>query len=110
VHHSDRGIKYTKRLVEAGVKPSVGGVDDSYDNALAETINGLYKSRSSIGAGLEELRSGRIRPFGTGRLVQSRRLLEEIGNIPPAEAGERYHARLHEHPWPEMPSGKPGAV
>jgi len=49
VHHSDRGsqylsIKYTERLVEAGIKPSVGSVGDSYDNALAETINGLYKA------------------------------------------------------------------
>ena len=47
VHHSDRGsqylsIKYTERLAEAGIKPSVGSVGDSYDNALAETINGLY--------------------------------------------------------------------
>ena len=49
VHHSDRGvqyvsIKYTERLVEAGLVPSVGSVGDSYDNALAETINGLYKA------------------------------------------------------------------
>ena len=49
VHHSDRGsqyvsIKYTERLLEAGVEPSVGSVGDSYDNALAETINGLYKA------------------------------------------------------------------
>jgi putative transposase len=49
VHHSDRGsqylsIKYTKRLAEAGIEPSVGNVGDSYDNALAETINGLFKA------------------------------------------------------------------
>jgi transposase InsO family protein len=49
VHHSDRGsqyvsIKYTERLAEAGMEPSVGSVGDSYDNALAETINGLYKA------------------------------------------------------------------
>ena len=49
VHHSDRGvqyvsIKYTERLKDAGVEPSVGSVGDSYDNALAETINGLYKA------------------------------------------------------------------
>ena len=49
VHHSDRGsqyvsIKYTERLVEAGIEPSIGSVSDSYDNALAETINGLYKA------------------------------------------------------------------
>jgi putative transposase len=49
IHHSDRGsqyvsIKYTERLAEAGIEPSVGSVGDSYDNALAETINGLYKA------------------------------------------------------------------
>ena len=49
VHHSDRGvqyvsIKYTERLTEAGIEPSVGSVGDSYDNALAETVNGLYKT------------------------------------------------------------------
>ncbi len=48
VHHSDRGsqylsIKYTERLAEAGIEPSVGSVGDSYDTALAETINGLFK-------------------------------------------------------------------
>ncbi|MBK1656600.1 DDE-type integrase/transposase/recombinase, partial [Allochromatium vinosum] len=49
IHHSDRGaqyvsIRYTERLAEAGIEPSVGRVGDSYDNALAETINGLYKA------------------------------------------------------------------
>ena len=56
IHHSDRGvqyvsIKYTERLAEAGIEPSVGSVGDSYDNALAETINGLYKTGSSAVAG-----------------------------------------------------------
>jgi putative transposase len=54
VHHSDRGsqyvsIKYSESLAEAGIEPSVGSVGDSYDNAVAETINGLYRARSSIG-------------------------------------------------------------
>ena len=49
VHHSDRGsqyvsIRYTERLAEAGIEPSVGSKGDSYDNALVETINGLYKT------------------------------------------------------------------
>ena len=49
VHHSDRGsqylsIKYTERLADAGIEPSVGSVGDRYDNALAETINGLFKA------------------------------------------------------------------
>jgi putative transposase len=56
VHHSDRGsqyvsIKYTERLAEAGIEPSVGSVGDSYDNALAETINGLYKPVLSLSKG-----------------------------------------------------------
>ena len=55
VHHSDRGsqylsIKYTERLAEAGLEPSVGSVGDSYDNALAETINGLYKAEANHNA------------------------------------------------------------
>lgn len=52
MHHSDRGVKYTMQLAEAGIKLSIESVDDSYDNALTETINGFYKPRSSIGAGL----------------------------------------------------------
>ena len=56
VHHSDRGVQYlsivyTERLEEAGVAPSVGSKSDSYDNALAETINGLYKTESTIPKG-----------------------------------------------------------
>jgi putative transposase len=64
VHHSDRGsqylsIKYTERLAEAKIAPSVGSVGDSYDNALAETINGLFKAevihRRGHGAALRPL-------------------------------------------------------
>jgi len=68
VHHSDRGsqyvsIKYTERLPEAGVEPSVGSVGDSYDNALAETIGGLHKA--------EVIHRGpRVRDPGMGRLAQ----------------------------------------
>ena len=56
MHHSDEAaqyvsIKYTERLAEAGIEPSVGSVGDSYDNALAETINGLYKAGVIHGAG-----------------------------------------------------------
>ncbi|MBY3391024.1 DDE-type integrase/transposase/recombinase [Rhizobium laguerreae] len=61
LHHSDRrvqyvSIRYSERLAEAGIEPSVGSVGDSYDNAFVETINGFYKAaRSSIAAGMEEL-------------------------------------------------------
>jgi putative transposase len=68
VHHSDRGvqyvsIKYTERLAEAGLVPSVGSVGDSYDNALAETINGLYKAEVIHRRG----RGARWRPSSTPR-------------------------------------------
>ena len=100
VHHSDRGvqyvsIKYTERLAEAGIEPSVGSVGDSYDNALAETINGLYKAEVIHRRG--PWRSFEAVEFATLEWVDwfnNRRLLEPIGNIPPAEAEERYYAML----------------
>ncbi|MDR6306216.1 transposase InsO family protein [Nitrobacter vulgaris] len=102
VHHSDRGsqyvsIRYTERLTEAGVEPSVGSVGDSYDNALAETINGLYKAEVIHRRG--PWRSFEAVEFATLTWVDwfnNRRLLESIGNIPPAEAEERYYAMLNE--------------
>ena len=102
VHHSDRGsqyvsIRYTERLAEAGIEPSVGSVGDSYDNALAETINGLYKAEVIHRRG--PWRSFEAVEFATLERVDwfnHRRLLEPIGNIPPAEAEERYYAILDE--------------
>jgi putative transposase len=75
VHHSDRGsqylsIKYTERLAEAGVEPSVGSVGDSYDNALAETINGLYKAEVIHRRGPWRTRGRRVRDPGMDGLVQ----------------------------------------
>ncbi len=101
-HHSDRGsqyisIKYTERLAEAGIEPSVGSVGDSYDNALAETINGLYKAEVIHRRG--PWRSFEAVEFATLEWVDwfnNRRLLEPIGNIPPAEAEQRYYAMLDE--------------
>jgi putative transposase len=102
VHHSDRGvqyvsIKYTERLAEAGIEPSVGSVGDSYDNALAETINGLYKAEVIHRRG--PWRSVEAVEFATLEWVDwfnNRRLLEPIGNIPPAEAEARYYAQSTE--------------
>jgi transposase InsO family protein len=99
VHHSDRGgqylsIRYTERLAEAGVEPSVGSVGDSYDNALAETINGLYKAEVIHRRG--PWRSFEAVEFATLEWVDwfnNRRLLEPIGNVPPAEAEARYYAQ-----------------
>lgn len=102
IHHSDRGsqyvsIKYTERLAEAGIEPSVGSVGDSYDNALAETINGLYKAEVIHRRG--PWRSFEAVEYATLEWVDwfnHRRILEPIGNIPPAEAEERHYAMLEE--------------
>lgn len=102
VHHSDRGsqyvsIRYTERLAEAGIEPSVGSIGDSYDNALAETINGLYKAEVIHRRG--PWQSFEAVEFATLEWVDwfnNRRLLEPIGNIPPAEAEARFYAMLDE--------------
>jgi len=99
VCHSDRGsqyvsIRYTERLAEAGIEPSVGSVGDSYDNALAETIIGLFKTEVIHRRG--PWRSFEAVEFATLEWVDwfnTRRLLEPIGNIPPAEAEARYYAQ-----------------
>jgi transposase InsO family protein len=102
VHHSDRGvqyvsIRYTERLAEAGIEPSVGSVGDSYDNALAETINGLFKAEVIRRRG--PWRSMEAVEFATLEWVDwynNRRLLGSIGDVPPAEAESRYYAQLDE--------------
>jgi putative transposase len=97
IHHSDRGcqylsIRYTERLAEAGIDASVGSVGDSYDNALAETIIGLYKTEV-----IHERGPWRgIDPVEYATLewvdwFNNRRLLEPIGNVPPAEFERAYH-------------------
>jgi transposase InsO family protein len=110
IHHSDRGsqyvsIRYTERLAEAGIEPSVGSRGDSYDNALAETINGLYKT---------ELIHRRA-PWKTKAAVElatlewvawfnHHRLLEPIGYIPPAEAEANYYRQLAEQSVADVPT------
>ena len=99
IHHSDRGvqylsIRYTERLAAAGVEPSVGSVGDSYDNALAETIFGLFKTevvrKNGPWRNIEEVE------FATLEWVDwfnNQRLLEPIGDIPPVEFEAMYYAR-----------------
>src|ERR1700751_2679381 len=90
-------IKYIERLAEAGIEPSVGSVGDSYDNALAETINGLYKAEVIHRRG--PWRSFDAVEYATLEWVDwfnKRRLLEPLGNIPPAEAEARYYAQINE--------------
>lgn len=102
IHHSERGsqylfIRYSERLAEADIESSVGSVGDSYDNALAETINGLYKT--------EIIRNPKRGPWKTIDDVEyatlewvecfnNRRLLEPIGNIPPMEYEKQYYDNI----------------
>ena len=86
-------IRYTEKLAEAGIESSVGSVGDSYDNALAETINGLYKTevirRNGPWRTIEEVE------FATLEWVDwfnNRRLLSSIGDIPPVELEANYYA------------------
>ena len=101
VHHSDRGcqylsIRYSERLAEAGVEPSVGSVGDSYDNALAETIIGLYKTEVIHRRGpWRKLDDVEYATLEWVDWFNHRRLLESIGNIPPAEF-ELMYDRQHE--------------
>ena len=100
VHHSDRGsqyvsIRYTERLAEAGIEPSVGSVGDSYDNALAESVIGLFKTE--VIHRLGPWKSFEAVEYKTLEWVDwfnHQRLLEPIGNIPPAEAETNYYAAL----------------
>jgi putative transposase len=102
IHHSDRGgqylsIRYTERLAIAGIEPSVGSVGDSYDNALAESIIGLFKTEVIRQRG--PWKSLEAVEFATLEWVDwfnNRRLLEPIGNIPPVEAEARYYASQQE--------------
>ncbi len=100
VLHSDRGsqyvsIRYTERLAEAGIEPSVGSVGDSYDNALAESVIGLFKTE--VIHRLGPWKSFEAVEYKTLEWVDwfnHQRLLEPIGNIPPAEAEANYYAAL----------------
>jgi transposase InsO family protein len=100
VHHSDRGtqylsMRYTERLAEAGIAPSVGSRGDSYDNALAESIIGLFKTEVIQLKG--PWRHLEAVEFATLRWVDffnNRRLLEPIGYVPPAEFEAGYYAQL----------------
>jgi putative transposase len=100
IHHSDRGvqyvsIRYTERLAEAGIEPSVGSVGDSYDNALAETINGLYKAEVIYKRGpWRNLQAIEMATLEWVDWFNNRRLLGPIGNIPPAEAEAAYYEQL----------------
>src|SRR5690606_23265030 len=104
IHHSDRGvqyvsIRYTERLAEADIEPSVGSKGDSYDNALAESVIGLYKTevirQREPWRGLEDVE------FATLEWVHwynHERLLEPIGYLPPAEYEKNFYRRSEQEP------------
>ena len=108
IHHSDRGVQYvsityTERLAEAGIEPSVGSVGDSYDNALAETIIGLYKAeliyKDGPWQGVEQVE---LNTLDWVDWFNNRRLFGPIGNIPPVEYEMLYY---QEQETPAMVAG-----
>ena len=102
IHHSDRGvqyvsIRYTERLGEVGITPSVGSVGDSYDNALAETIIGLYKTELIRQQGpWKNIEDVEFATLSWVDWFNNKRLLAPIGDIPPAEKEEAYYQQLTE--------------
>jgi len=101
VHHSDRGsqylsIRYSERLAEAGINPSVGSVGDSYDNALAESTIGLFKTEVYERLGpWKSKQDVEIAVMNWVDWYNNRRLHSSIGNVPPVEAEEKYHEPCH---------------
>ena len=101
IHHSDRGvqyvsIRYTQRLAKAGIEPSVGSVGDSYDNALAETINGLYKAEVIHRQSWKNPETVEFATLDWVDWFNNKRLLGPIGDIPPAEAEANYYQQQRE--------------
>jgi len=99
IHHSDRGsqyvsIRYSERLADAGIEPSVGSKGDSYDNALAETINGLYKAEVIHRRSWPSRESVELATLQWVSWFNHQRLLGPIGYIPPAEAEANYYRQL----------------
>ncbi len=99
IHHSDRGsqyvsIRYSERLSEAGIEPSVDSKGDSYDNALAETINGLYKAEVIHRRSWPTRESVELATLDWVSWFNHHRLLGPIGYIPPAEAEANYYRQL----------------
>ena len=97
VHHSDRGsqyrsMRYTERLADAGIEPSVGSRGDSYDNALAESVSGLFKTEVIRRKGpWRRLEAVEFATLTWVDWFNTRRLLEPIGYVPPAEYEARYY-------------------
>lgn len=99
IHHSDRGsqyvsIRYSERLAEAGIEPSVGRRGDSYDNARAETINGLYKAELIHRRTWKTRESVELATLQWVAWFNHHRLMEPLGYIPPAETEANYYRQF----------------
>jgi hypothetical protein len=107
IHHSGRGsqyvsIRYSERLAEAGIEPSVGSRGDSYDNALAETINGLHKTELIHRRGPWKTKAAvELATLEWVSWFNTQRLLGSIGYIPPTDAEANYYRQLVESRVPE---------
>jgi putative transposase len=112
VHHSDRGtqylsMRYTERLAEAGIAPSVGSRGDSYDNAMAESIIGLFKTEVIQRKGpWRHLEAVEFATLAWVDWFNTRRLLEPIGYVPPAEYEAEYYAQLDDESTVHPDSGR----
>jgi transposase InsO family protein len=102
IHHSDRGtqyvsMRYTERLADAGIEPSVGSRGDSYDNALAESVIGLFKTEVIQRKGpWRHLEAVEFATLDWVDWFNTRRLLEPIGYVPPAEYEAQYYAAIRQ--------------
>ena len=101
IHPSDCGvqyvsIRYTQRLAEAGIEPSVGSVGDSHDNALAETLNGLYKAEVIHRQSWKNREAVELATLTWVNWFKHRRLFEPLGHRPPAKAEAAYYAQVTE--------------
>src|SRR5690606_20918003 len=119
IHHSDRGsqylsIRYTDRLIEAGIEPSVGSVGDSYDNALAETVIGLVKAEVAHRRSWRSREEVEWETLGWVDWYNNRRLLGSVGNIPRQKPRRRTTPATRVTPWRrdsnEMASGEAVAI
>jgi transposase InsO family protein len=105
VHHSDAGTQYTsiafgQQLTDAGIRPSIGGVGDAYDNALAETTIGLYKTEcvqpgAPFHTGLRTIGDVEAATAAWVHWYNTNRLMHRLGRRPPAEAETQYYAQHH---------------
>ena len=99
IHHSDGGsqytsISYTQRLIDAGIEPSVGNTGSAYDNALAETVNGLYKTKLTKRRCWKTINALELATLEWVHWFNQKRIMSSIGYMSPAKAEQLYYDRL----------------